>query len=266
MDPKTFAYKVTSHSMAVVDVESSGVRTRGDFKSLLEATMNSLDRSKVKGVVLKLSEDRAEMIPEAVAMGFSFHLLQGSSLQLLKKLRPCNVPSGASHAVGAGAVVLSPDGGVLMVKEARGPARGVWKLPTGRLEPGESLQAGIEREVQEETGVKGKFLGLLSVRDAFPTLYGLNELFLVGVLRSEAKDLRPCPDELEDAKWFSVEEFRALGYKHDTFRITLRMLERLQSQGEASVSMAPRPAREFFPEGGKKFYQEFWPSFMHDKV
>lgn len=41
-----------------------------------------------------------------------------------------------------------------------GPLRGtgVWKLPTGLLDCGEDLGTGAEREVQEETGIRTRWV------------------------------------------------------------------------------------------------------------
>jgi 8-oxo-dGTP diphosphatase len=54
--------------------------------------------------------------------------------------------------VGVGAVVLM-DGLVVLIKRRHEPLAGQWSLPGGTLELGESLEAGIAREVLEETGL-----------------------------------------------------------------------------------------------------------------
>jgi 8-oxo-dGTP diphosphatase len=54
--------------------------------------------------------------------------------------------------VGVGAVVVD-QGRVLLVRRGREPMRGAWTLPGGLLEVGETLLAGVVREVQEETGL-----------------------------------------------------------------------------------------------------------------
>jgi ADP-ribose pyrophosphatase YjhB (NUDIX family) len=55
--------------------------------------------------------------------------------------------------VGVGAVVLSAAGEVLLVKRKHEPLAGQWSLPGGMLELGESLEAGVARELLEETGL-----------------------------------------------------------------------------------------------------------------
>jgi ADP-ribose pyrophosphatase YjhB (NUDIX family) len=54
--------------------------------------------------------------------------------------------------VGVGAVILS-DGKVVLVKRRHEPLAGQWSLPGGTLELGESLEAGVAREMLEETGL-----------------------------------------------------------------------------------------------------------------
>ena len=53
----------------------------------------------------------------------------------------------------AGAVVFDDAARLLLVKRANPPAQGLWSLPGGRLEPGESAEDAVVREVAEETGL-----------------------------------------------------------------------------------------------------------------
>jgi ADP-ribose pyrophosphatase YjhB (NUDIX family) len=55
--------------------------------------------------------------------------------------------------VGVGAVVLTADGRVVLVRRAQPPREGEWSLPGGVLELGEPLESGVAREVREETGL-----------------------------------------------------------------------------------------------------------------
>jgi len=54
--------------------------------------------------------------------------------------------------VGVGAIVVK-DGRVLLVKRATEPSKGLWAIPGGSLELGETLREGAEREIREETGI-----------------------------------------------------------------------------------------------------------------
>jgi 8-oxo-dGTP diphosphatase len=63
-------------------------------------------------------------------------------------------PAGAERLVPCvGAVVLDGAGRLLLVRRGREPSRGLWSVPGGRVEPGESGPDAIRREVLEETGL-----------------------------------------------------------------------------------------------------------------
>jgi 8-oxo-dGTP diphosphatase len=66
--------------------------------------------------------------------------------------------------VGVGAVVVS-GGRVLLVRRGREPLKGHWSLPGGLIEIGESLHAGVAREVQEETGLLVEPVELIELLD-----------------------------------------------------------------------------------------------------
>ena len=55
--------------------------------------------------------------------------------------------------VGVGAVIVD-DGRVVLIKRKYEPLAGQWSLPGGTLEIGESLEAGVAREMREETGLE----------------------------------------------------------------------------------------------------------------
>ncbi|MBI1874023.1 MAG: NUDIX hydrolase [Acidobacteria bacterium] len=55
--------------------------------------------------------------------------------------------------VGVGGVILMDDK-VVLIKRRFDPLAGQWSLPGGRLEIGETLEAGVAREMLEETGLE----------------------------------------------------------------------------------------------------------------
>ena len=66
--------------------------------------------------------------------------------------------------VGAGAVVVHA-GRVLLIQRGREPLKGHWSLPGGLVELGESLQAAVVREVEEETGLLVEPVELVELLD-----------------------------------------------------------------------------------------------------
>src|ERR1700751_2623495 len=52
-----------------------------------------------------------------------------------------------------GAVVKDGQGRLLLIKRGHAPGAGLWSLPGGRIEPGETDAEALVREVREETGL-----------------------------------------------------------------------------------------------------------------
>lgn len=65
-----------------------------------------------------------------------------------------------------GAVISDSSGRLLLVRRANEPGRGLWSLPGGRVEPGETDEQAVVREVAEETGLvvmAGALVGRLRI-------------------------------------------------------------------------------------------------------
>lgn len=54
---------------------------------------------------------------------------------------------------------------VLLVERGKGAPRGLWSLPGGHVEPGETVLQAALRELMEETSVTARIEGLADVRD-----------------------------------------------------------------------------------------------------
>ena len=78
------------------------------------------------------------------------------------------LPAYADHFVGVGGIMVNDNEEVLMIQENRSAGTGSgkpWKFPGGFVDQGETIKQGVEREVVEETGVKGEFQGILAMRE-----------------------------------------------------------------------------------------------------
>ena len=64
-----------------------------------------------------------------------------------------------------GAVIKDEQGRLLLIKRGHEPGAGLWSLPGGRIEPGETDAEALVREMREETGLEvepGRLLGSVS--------------------------------------------------------------------------------------------------------
>jgi len=107
-----------------------------------------------------------------------------------------------------GAVVKDGQGRLLLIKRGHEPGAGLWSLPGGRIEPGETDAEALVREMLEETGLKvapGGLLGsvkrpgldgdVIDIRDYAATV-------ISGTLRAG--------DDAADAMWASVADLGSL--------------------------------------------------------
>lgn len=60
---------------------------------------------------------------------------------------------------------MERDGALLLVRHEKPGRDPYWVLPGGRLKPGETIPQCAERELMEETGLEGRFLGVLYVSE-----------------------------------------------------------------------------------------------------
>lgn len=100
-------------------------------------------------------------------------------------------------------LVTDGEGRALLGRQAAWP-KGVYSTLAGFVEPGESLEEAVAREVREETGVEVNGVRYHSSQPwPFPS-----SIMLGFVARATTFDVHPCEDELEDARWFSRAELR----------------------------------------------------------
>jgi NAD+ diphosphatase len=84
---------------------------------------------------------------------------------------------------------------------------GMYSTLAGFVEPGESLEETVAREVAEEVGLR---VDRIAYRASQPWPFPAS--LMVGFhAQAAAQPLRVDPDELDDARWFSLDEVRAFG-------------------------------------------------------
>lgn len=78
----------------------------------------------------------------------------------------------------------------------------VYSALAGFIEPGESLEEAVRREIEEETGIK---VGRLTYHSSQPWPFPSN--LMIGLLgEAESEAITIDPSELEDARWFRRDE------------------------------------------------------------
>jgi 8-oxo-dGTP diphosphatase len=107
-----------------------------------------------------------------------------------------------------GAIITDAAGRLLLIKRGHEPGKGLWSIPGGRVEPGETDEQAVIREVREETGLvvqPGRLIGavrrpapagaMLDIRDYAAAVTG-------GTLAAG--------DDADDARWAGPAELAGL--------------------------------------------------------
>jgi len=204
------------------DAFASAASTTESFDDALMAWTRTWRERGVRGVWMRLTLERAALVPVAARRGFEFHHAErgvdGEGGYVMMTTWLCEdeastIPANASHQVGVGAFVWDAERErVLLVQERRGPASGrdLWKMPTGLLEAGEDVPDAATREVLEETGIETEFDAVMGIRHGHFGLFGKSDLFLCVTLRvkpESSRTIRVQETEIAAAKWATLEEF-----------------------------------------------------------
>ncbi|MEC7484024.1 MAG: NUDIX hydrolase [Candidatus Thermoplasmatota archaeon] len=109
--------------------------------------------------------------------------------------------------IGVAAAVVT-DSSILLVQEAKGTYAGCWGLPKGHVEPNESIENAVLRELKEETNISGEVSGFIGLRTT-QTRHGVG-LFLCYKISTSSFDAKPQEDEISDLRFFNSEEFDSI--------------------------------------------------------
>ena len=122
------------------------------------------------------------------------------------------------------------NGKVLVVRRARKPALGIYTLPGGGVETGETLMQAVTREVREETSMDIEPVALAGHREAIARdAQGRVERHFV-ILCFAARWLSGEPvlnEELDDARWLAPAALSSLRTTEGLAEIVAAAIERL---------------------------------------
>jgi len=108
--------------------------------------------------------------------------------------------------------VIFRDGRLLVVRRANAPGRGLYSVPGGRVEHGETLHQAVMREVREETSLAIEIVGFAGWREVLPDpAKGRSGHYLVisfaARWRSGEVSLN---EELDDFRWIAPDDVTTL--------------------------------------------------------
>lgn len=230
------------------------------FEEQLAYSVATWKREGFKVAWLEVPYARSALIPVATGHGFLFHhtgetqtgeRVPGADYLMLTLQLEENayVPPFATHYIGAGGVVMTPERELLVVSEKfrRDTSRPYFKLPGGALMQGEHLAEGVVREVFEETGVRAKFEAVVCFRQWHGYRYGKSDIYFVCRLSALSRELSRDETEIDDVRWMSVDEYMESEFVSEYNRSIVRAA--LESPGFSTTHIdgyGDANLREFF--------------------
>jgi len=128
-----------------------------------------------------------------------------------------------NHLVSVAGLVTNADGRILLVKS---PWRG-WEYPGGLIEPGETFEEALHREIREESGVEVEITGFVGIcKNIEKNIVNID--FTCRYISGELT----TSEESTEVIWVTPEEAMEL----ITFPLTRKRLQRMLS-GERDVKL-----------------------------
>lgn len=112
------------------------------------------------------------------------------------------------YNIGVGGAVVR-DGRLLLVRRASRHGRGNWQLPGGFIEPDETIEQAVVREVLEEAGVTAEVQAVLGLRSRYDPDSG-NGIYVVLLLKPLGGEPTADGREVDHAGYFTLEQIRDL--------------------------------------------------------
>jgi ADP-ribose pyrophosphatase YjhB (NUDIX family) len=142
-----------------------------------------------------------------------------------------------------GGVVLD-EGRFLLVRQAQGHSlEGQWTIPWGFVDPGETPEAAVLREIKEEAGIQAEIEGLLGIQNLPDPWDG----WLAIIFQCKPIAGKPSSDggkETDQAGYFSLKDLSNLKVETWCEWLAKRILS------EKRKPIAPEPSNPYFPKLG----------------
>jgi ADP-ribose pyrophosphatase len=130
-----------------------------------------------------------------------------------------------SPQIAVGAIVIK-DGHILLVKRGQPPGQGMWAIPGGSVELGETLQEAAEREVKEETGIIIRAVNPVHTFDLIDrdNVGRVRFHYVIIDLVADYASGEPHPGgDASEARWIAYEELDKLPASQTTREVLRKM-------------------------------------------
>lgn len=105
--------------------------------------------------------------------------------------------------------IIEKNGKLLMVQEAEEEIRGLWNVPAGHIDSGETPTDAVVREAKEETGFDVEPVSLAQIQ-CYKHKNGRTSLRFNFYCKIIGGEIKNADSEIQDVKWLSKEELEEL--------------------------------------------------------
>lgn len=131
--------------------------------------------------------------------------------------------SSLPEAIPGVSVLVIHQDRVLLVKRGRGPAQGLWALPGGRVETGETLVDAAARELAEETGIVIDGLRTIDTVAVEANEGQTSRRYMITVFVASYRSGTPfAGDDAADARWVRLGDLGDLALTEGTRAVIAR--------------------------------------------
>ena len=127
-------------------------------------------------------------------------------------------------------VVVNANGEVLVARRAKEPAKGALDLPGGFCDCHESVEQGIAREIEEETGLKVRDTSYLF---SIPNIYrysGMDIHTMDLFFRCAVEEGIPVPhDDVAELEWIAIDQLKSEEFGLTSIRKGIEILKTLKN-------------------------------------
>lgn len=123
------------------------------------------------------------------------------------------------------AIVIDSERRLLLVRRSVEPGKGLWCLPGGFMEIGETPEQCVLRELQEETGLSGEIDRFIGIEMSKSPLY--ESVLVAGYIIGNWKGMTSAGDDAEEARFFPGDRLPEIAFESH-----LRFIARVIKSGK----------------------------------